>query len=245
MDQPDPTVSAIRRAPGTPLWARLLFALQRPWVKLRIEQPEPDQRFDPQQRYCYAIEREGLSYALILEQACREADLPGPFNPDPSLPRKRRRFVLTRRRALPFGRRDRAVADTRPLAQLVDRAASEPDFDCQIVPVSIFVGRAPDRNSGWFRVLFSEHWAITGWFQRALALIFNGRNTWVRFARPVSLRELLAEGASTELTTRKLARVLRSHFRRVRTAMIGPDLSHRRMLVNSVLRAPMVPEARC
>lgn len=243
MAQPAPSVSAPERAPGTPLWARLLFALQRPWVRLRLEQPEPEQRFDPQQRHCYVLEREGLSYALVLEQACREADLPGPFRTDPGLPRKRPSFPLTRRRVLPFGRRDRAAADAKALTALVERAVADPEFDCQLVPVSIFVGRAPDRNSGWFRVLFSEHWALTGWFQRALALLFNGRNTWVRIARPVSLRELLAEDAVPTLATRKLARVLRTHFRRVRTAMIGPDLSHRRMLIGRVLAATSVREA--
>src|SRR5690606_29146890 len=141
-------------------------------------------------------------YELILEQACREAGLPGPFAPPEGLRRKRAAFVLTRRRFVPFGRRDRAIADTTALDALVRRAAADPAFDCQLVPVSLFVGRAPDRTQGWFRVLFSEHWAVTGWFQRALALMFNGRNTWVRFARPVSIRELLVDGVAPSLATR-------------------------------------------
>jgi glycerol-3-phosphate O-acyltransferase len=235
--------AAAGRPRGLPLWARLLYAVQRPLVRLRVEQPEPGQRFDPGQRWCYVLEREGASYPLILEQACREAGLPGPFQPPAGLRRKCAAFVLTRRRALPFGRRDRAVADNSSLEQLLRRAAADPSFDCQLVPVSIFVGRAPDRSSGWFRVLFSEHWAITGWFQRTLALLFNGRNTWVRFARPVSLRGLLDGEAAPSLATRKLARVLRMHFRRTRTAMIGPDLSHRRMLIDTVLAAPAVRDA--
>ncbi len=239
----DPAVAITPRAHRPPLWARVLYALQRPWVKPKIEQPDPGEGFDPSQRWCYVLEREGLSYELVLEQACREAGLPGPFAPPDGLRRKRASFVLTRRRVLPFGRRDRAIADTSALEALVRRAAADPAFDCQLVPVSIFVGRAPDRTQGWFRVLFSEHWAITGWFQRALAMMFNGRNTWVRFARPVSIRELLVDGVAPSLTTRKLARVLRTHFRRVRTAMIGPDLSHRRMLIDTVLAAPAVREA--
>jgi len=226
-----------------PWWARLLLSLQAPWVRLHLEQPEPGSGFDPARPWCYVLEREGLSYSLVLEQAAREAGLPGPFQAAPALPRKRPAFVLTRRRAGPWSGRNRAVTDTAPIAELVAQAVADPDFDCQLVPVSIFVGRAPDKSSGWFRVLFSENWALTGWFQRALSLIFNGRNTWVRIARPVSLRELLAEDTRPELATRKLARLLRTHFRRVRTAMIGPDLSHRRMLIDTVLAAPAVREA--
>jgi glycerol-3-phosphate O-acyltransferase len=230
------------RARSLPLWARLLSALLHPWIRLRVEQPEA-RAFDPSRPWCYVLEREGLSYELILDQACRESGLPGPFEPPAGLPRKRAAFVLTRRRTLPFGRRDRAVADTSTLDDLIGRAVADPAFDCQLVPVSIFVGRAPDRSQGWFRVLFSEHWAVTGWFQRALAIMFNGRNTWVRFAQPVALRDLLADDANRAQATRKLARVLRVHFRRVRTAMIGPDLSHRRMLIDRVLAAPTVREA--
>ncbi len=62
------------------------------------------------------------------------------------------------------------------------------DLDVHLVPVSIFVGRAPDKQSGWFAVLFSENWALVGRFRRLLGLLLNGRNTIVRFAPPISLR---------------------------------------------------------
>jgi glycerol-3-phosphate O-acyltransferase len=39
---------------------------------------------------------------------------------------------------------------------------------------------------------------------------------------------------------RKVSRALRSHFRRVRAAVIGPDLSHRRTVIDSVLNASSV-----
>jgi glycerol-3-phosphate O-acyltransferase len=62
------------------------------------------------------------------------------------------------------------------------------DLDVHLVPVSIFVGRAPDKQSGWFAVLFSENWALVGRFRRLLAVLLNGRSTIVRFAPPISLR---------------------------------------------------------
>jgi glycerol-3-phosphate O-acyltransferase len=46
---------------------------------------------------------------------------------------------------------------------------------------------------------------------------------------------LVDEGQSDDITARKLARVLRVHFRRQREVAIGPDLSHRRTLVRSLL----------
>ncbi len=112
-----------------------------------------------------------------------------------------------------------------------------------LVPVSIFVGRAPDKQSGWFAVLFSENWALVGRFRRLLGLLLNGRNTIVRFAPPISLRSTVDEGLEPERTVRKLQRVLRTHFRRIRESVIGPDLSTRRLLVDQVLAAEPVREA--
>jgi len=111
--------------------------------------------------------------------------------------------------------------------------------------VSIYVGRAPNRESGWFSVLFAENWLVVGRFRRMLALLLNGRDTVVHFSAPVSLRSVLAESRNLtpERLTRKIARVLRTHFRRIRAAVIGPDLSHRRTVVDAVLNTQPVRDA--
>ena len=114
---------------------------------------------------------------------------------------------------------------------------AQSDLDIQLVPVSIFVGRAPDRESGWFSVLFSENWVVVGRFRRLLALALNGRDTHVQFAAPVSLREIIADQAEPERGVRKLQRILRAHFQRIRATVIGPDLSHRRTVVDALLNA--------
>src|SRR5690606_27769519 len=105
------------------------------------------------------------------------------------------------------------------LARLLDAHREDPSLDVLLVPVSIFVGRAPDKTSGWFSVLFSENWALVGRFRRLLAILLNGRHTTVRFAPPVDLRETINEGLPPERTVRKLSRVLRTHFRLIRAAV--------------------------
>src|SRR5690606_33554573 len=129
------------------------------------------------------------------------------------------------------------------LARLLEAHHADPALGVQLVPVSIFVGRAPDKNAGWFSVLFSENWAIVGRFRRLLAILLNGRDTLVRFAAPVDLREIVGEGLDPERTVRKLSRVLRTHFHRIREAVIGPDLSTRRLLIDKVLSSPAVKAA--
>src|SRR5690606_27526217 len=154
--------------------------------------------------------------------ACREAGLPSPLvamQGGDLLDKKRSMIALSRRQGF-FFRRPRSRTHSEGLARLVEALRAAPERDVQIVPVPIFVGRAPDRNEGWFRVLFAENWTLVGRFRRFLAVLLNGRNTIVRFSQPVSLRQVLDEGLDAERSVRKTARVLRAHFRRIRAAVI-------------------------
>ncbi|HET7360126.1 MAG TPA: glycerol-3-phosphate 1-O-acyltransferase PlsB [Rhodanobacteraceae bacterium] len=225
-----------------PWWFAWLGKLLDPWLRIKRDPAEPAGLLQPGVPVCYVIERHGLSDALILEQTCREAGLPSPMQPIPGL-RRRAMFALARRDGWIFGR-TRQRSPHEALNQLLQTLEATPDQDVQLVPVSIYVGRAPARESGWFRVLFAENWLVVGRFRRLLALLLNGRDTVVHFATPVSLRQALADadGARIERLTRKVARVLRTHFRRIRAAVIGPDLSHRRTIVGAVLNAEPVRE---
>ncbi|HET7267270.1 MAG TPA: glycerol-3-phosphate 1-O-acyltransferase PlsB [Oleiagrimonas sp.] len=226
-------------------WLALAGRLLRPWVRIKRDPAEPATLLDAHKPVCYVVERHGLSDTLILERACREAGLPSPYASIGGLAHPRNAmFSLSHRVGRLIGRTRRGASQAR-LRQLLSSLEVMPEADVQLVPVAIYVGRAPGRESGWFRVLFSEDWVVVGRFRRILALLLNGRDTVVHFSRPVSMREVLAESGEerTERTARKIARVLRTHFRRIRAAVIGPDLSHKRTVVDSVLNAAPVREA--
>jgi glycerol-3-phosphate O-acyltransferase len=227
-----------------PWWFNLTGHLLEPWVRIRRDPAEPASLLKAGVPVCYVIERDGLSDALILDRACREAGLPSPMQALPGTRRRRSMFALGRRDGLLLGR-NRQRTPNESLGQLVQAIEGHPERDVLLVPVSIYVGRAPSRDSGWFRVLFSENWVMVGHFRRLLALLLNGRDTVVHFSAPVSLRQVLDEAGDihSERFARKIARVLRTHFRRIRAAVIGPDLSHRRTVVDAVLIAEPVRDA--
>ena len=224
-----------------PWWFNLAGHLLEPWVRIRRDPAEPAALLKGDAPICYVIERDGFSDALILDRACREAGLPSPMQPLLHTRRRRSVFALARRDGEVFGRNRKRSPDG-PIGQLIRSLEGFPERDIQIVPVSIYVGRAPSRETGWFRVLFSENWVVVGRFRRILALLLNGRDTVVHFSAPVSLRTVMNESAELqpERFARKMARVLRTHFRRIRAAVIGPDLSHRRTVVDAVLNAEPV-----
>lgn len=113
-----------------------------------------------------------------------------------------------------------------------------------LIPVSVFVGRAPVAQTGWLRALFSEQWQAVRTLRRAAALLINGRDTVVHFGRPLPLHTLMGDAARPmPLRVRRVARLVRQSFRAARMAVLGPDLSHRRTLATQVLNAPSVRAA--
>ncbi len=130
-----------------------------------------------------------------------------------------------------------------PIRQLVAAAAADPTLDVDLVPVNVLWGRAPDKEGSWLRVLLAENWERAGRFRRYLSVLVNGRNLFVQFGEPISLRSALAEGADASRAVRRLTRTLRTLVARQRAAAIGPDLSHRRTIVAQVLRAAAVRRA--
>lgn len=216
--------------------------LLAPWIEIKREPTVPPFVLD--RPVCYVMENYGLSNALILDRACREAGLPSPFAPLPSDPLGRKRaYIALSRRGGGAAQGTKKKSYSQGLSRLLMSHRISPDMDVQLVPVSIFVGRAPARQSGWFSVLFSEHWALVGRFRRLLAILLNGRDTVVQFSPSFPVRDILAEQLPHERTVRKTSRVLRAHFHKIRAAVIGPDLSTRRLLVDRVLDAEPVRKA--
>src|SRR6186713_1833094 len=90
---------------------------------------------------CYVIARHSQLDALVLQRACAEAGLPRP-----------------RKQLLPGG-----------AARLQSLRAMhrDPAADVLLVPVAVYWGRAPQREHlSWFRLLFSEDWALASNLRR-------------------------------------------------------------------------------
>jgi glycerol-3-phosphate O-acyltransferase len=189
------------------------------------------------------LERDSLSDLLVLQELCVAQNLPRPS-------RRLSVGTVSERRSICYLERSAGWCatrvDRRPpelLRRLVAAARAEPAIDLDIVPVSIFWGRAPQKERSWWRMLLSEDLVLAGRFRKFLNVIFNGRNTLVHFGEPASLRAFLDEGLDEPRTVRRISRTLRGLFREQRTATIGPDLSHRRTLVAQVLATRAVRSA--
>jgi glycerol-3-phosphate O-acyltransferase len=192
---------------------------------------------------CYVLEWESQADLAILGTVCAQQNLPRPERRLLIAGNRtdRAHFELLRRPSM-FASRGAARAP-RFLVQLIAAAAAQPEFDLDLVPVAIFWGRAPHKEKSWWRELIAEDWVLVGRFRRFLNVVFNGRNTLVYFGEPLSLREFVREDISEQRSVRRALRALRSMLRAQRASTIGPDLSHRRTMVQQILKTQAVRRA--
>jgi len=229
----------------TPL-ERLLLPLVRRfvalWVRPSILPDDLGGRFTGGRPVVYVLEKRSLVDVAVLDYVCRERALPKPLVAAGSDNVPSERIMFLERRAGLFGSRiDRRMPES--LRLLADAAARDLAFDVDLVPVSLFWGRAPGRQRSWFRLLVAEGWDIGGRFRKVLSLLVNGRNLLLLFGDALPLQPSLAETRGLPRGPRRLWRHLRSQLRNQRVASVGPDLSHRRTIVTQVLRTRSVRRA--
>lgn len=223
----------------------LLRRLLSLWVRVTVRPDDIAARLAARPApVCYLLERASFTDLAVLQNVCARHKLPRPGGrlAAGELRRLRAWFYLSR----PLNAFSARI-DRRPpamLRQLVGILQGNPDLDVDLVPTAVYWGRAPQKEDSWVRLFLSEDWALATRLRKALTVVLNGRATMVELGDPVSLRSLLVEGdRDPNLQARRIARVARAQFRRQRAARIGPDLSHRRTIVATVLRTRAVRAA--
>jgi glycerol-3-phosphate O-acyltransferase len=225
-------------------WHFLVRKTLSSWVKVTIKPDHAAEMLAARSRpLCYVLERESGTDLAVLNGACGRLGLPRPTRRLLIAGQRSGRacFDLERRAGL-FGTRS-DMRPSRDLIKLAAAASARADFDVDLVPVAIFWGRAAHTEPKWWRLPFTENWALAGRLRKVLTVIFNGRNTVLYFGEPLTLRDSLQEGGNHQRDARRIVRTLRSAFRAQRTSTIGPDLSHRRTIVTQVLKTRAVRHA--
>ena len=225
-----------------------LFRWQQKWlygvIKTQIIGPDiKDFNLDPDKPIIYA-----MLYPSHAEQLVIDAEVKKLGWGSPHLDRIERRlpgkpfFNIYRRAGTPFRKQGTPIV-AKQLIRQAEWLAEQDERDIQVVPVRVFWGRAPEKEGSFLRIWLQNSGTLGGRLFTLMAILLNGRNTFVHFSRPMSLRELYEPGKSPEMLARKVARVLRVHNRQVSASVLGPDLSHRRTLVHQIPHKPLVLKA--
>mgnify|MGYP003949139543 FL=1 len=186
----------------------------------------------------YILDSDSLADRLLLELGCEASRLPEPLTLDPNAPNAY--FCLNHREGF-WGRRS-ARGDARSTSLKVDPAIGN-ELATRLIPVSIYWGHQPDRALSLWKVLLSDQWASTSKFRKILCIALTRRHILVHFGDPLDVDELTNDLPSAALKTKRIHRLLRRHFKSQKQSIIGPDLSHRRTLLDELLAAPAVDAA--
>lgn len=223
----------------------MLRRLLQLWVKTTVL-PENLSALgiDPNKPICYVMETRSASNLMVLELECKRLGLPSPRAVLGAEDLRKWRSVyslIPRKGQFAFARNLRP--DSEKLKALLDIVqSSDGELDVQLVPVFVLWGRQVEKVDSWYRALFSDSWKITGRFSKLITIIVHGRNTLLQFTESISLKEELSRKAWAGLDQR-LSEDMAERLTQLRRAIIGPDLSHRRTLVNDLLKTVAVKRA--
>ena len=93
------------------------------------------------------------------------------------------------------------------------------------------------------QVLFADSWGIAGRTRRFFTILFQGKNTLLTFSQVITCNSFTYSGLDTDETVDRLQQDLAVRLNEMKTATLGPDISHRRTLVRDLLLKPALKDA--
>lgn len=211
-------------------------------VKSKVIPTDPisEHGIDPTRPVMYVLPYDSKADLLTLRAQCLKLDLPDPLAPleiDGAL-LPRHVFIHDGPRVFPY-----FVANPESVKlfhDYLDLHRSNPVLDVQMLPVAVMFGRAPGREVQGEE---TPHLRILNGVQKFFAILWHGRDSFVRFSPTVSLRQMATEHGTDKSIAQKLARVARIHFARQRLAAVGPRLPARQDLFNKLLQSKAIEKA--
>ena len=132
------------------------------------------------------------------------------------------------------------------LQRLIEAVEQHPECDIHLVPVTVLWGREPDKEDSWLKLLFTDSWTTPSRFKQFMNIGIHGRETYIEFHEPQSLRALIevARRDYPNLSEQTMVvNTLNHYLDSKRAAILGPDLSDRRNVVQGVLRSEDIQAA--
>lgn len=221
------------------------------WIDTDVAQAPPitpDENPDENTVVIYVLSSRAWSDLLVVEQECKRLGATSPQTRIRYNALHRWHHVYTVAPANPLKAwLQQTPKRSRLLKGMIDAVKNDAELDVLFVPVVVFWGRPVLKQKHWLRVLFSETWGLAGRTRRFFTILFNGKSTLLQFSPAISLRALIDTEHTTDKTDEQLLDELQGRLSdrlvEMKTATLGPDISHRRTLVNDLLDNPSVVDA--
>ncbi|TDB48132.1 glycerol-3-phosphate 1-O-acyltransferase PlsB [Photorhabdus luminescens] len=225
-------------------WRKIYYKLLNLPLKILVKSkliptdPITELRLDTTRPILYVLPYHSKADLLALRQQCLEQDLPDPLNSleigDTELPS----YVFIDNGPRVFRYCAPKQESVKIFHAYLDLHRNNPNLDIQMLPVSVMFGRSPGREGQ-----SAPHLRLLNGIQKFFAILWLGRDSFVRFSNTVSLRYMATEHGTDKTIAHKLARVARMHYSRQRLAAVGPRLPVRQDLFNKLLASKAIEKA--
>ena len=132
------------------------------------------------------------------------------------------------------------------LLRFIELLDKHPDYDIELIPVTVLWGRSPDKEDSWFKLLFTDTWATPSTVKQLMNIGLHGRQSFLEFHQPQSLRALVDYAKVTHPNLSPATYIvnqLNDLLDRQREVVLGPDLSDRRNVMQSLIKSNDVQDA--
>lgn len=159
---------------------------------------------------------------------------------------------------------DSAVFSPR-LLRLIEAVEQYPTLHIDFIPVTILWGRAPEKEDSLFNLLTADEWQVPTISKQLFNIGVKGRDTYVQFHSPKDLRGIIEDEISKNpvlqadsvaptdtasndrhhlhTITERVQQRLEGYLDKQQEAILGPDLSDRRNVVDKILYTPAIQHA--
>ena len=184
-----------------------------------------------------------LDLALV-QIACdlhKKEGIQNSFSPHASHPKNYFKFSFPSRRSIPkiLNRFDNWKTRKNRngwVVNLIKSHSEQTDDKGVFCPVFITLDRSPSKEPPLWSILLRPIFIRL----RPLSLIFHRKFLTIEIGNPIDLPTFLPEEKETEIKFRKIHRLLRFYFLRKEFSMLGPDLSHRKTLIQQNINSTNV-----
>ncbi len=215
------------------------------WIKTEVTQTIKTASADNNAVIIYVLQSRAWSDLLVVEHECKLLNITKPLSHIKHPALKKWHSVYTVAQAQPLKAwLQQKTKHSSMLSGICQALTENPELDVHFVPVVIFWGRPVLKQKHWLRVLFSETWGFAGRTRRFFTILFNGKNTLLHFSSIISLRDLINNASLPESDiVETLQKQLSKRLTEIKTATLGPDISHRRTLVRTLLENKDIAKA--
>ena len=193
---------------------------------------------------CYVLQNYSRSNALVVDSETRRLQLKPALDPLNFGDYQAKNSILF----LHHNENNFFNTQTYPsrLLKLIEALEQHPDIDIQLIPVTVLWGRSPDKEDSWFKLLFSDAWATPSTVKQLVNIGVHGRQSYLEFHEPQSLRDLMKYAKTNHpnvSAATHIASTLNTYLDQQREVVLGPDLSDRRNVMQSVVKSNEVQDA--